>query len=120
MSRNRSWTTVFRLNGGLEGRKSKRRVAVVLVVVVAVDAAAVFGFAFLSVDGEFGGGILLVPGDEARRRDEHAARSACARPPCPENATGFHRVHASMDAHWVADLQVFEDATLWGRVIMIG
>ena len=68
---------------------------VVRVVVVAVDVAAVFDFAFEAVDGEiqaaeaagfigfldavdgeFGGGILLMLGDEARGGDEHAARTA--------------------------------------------
>ena len=68
---------------------------VVRVVVVAVDVAAVFDFAFEAVDGEvqaaeasgfvglldavdgeFGGGIFLMLGDEARRGDEHAARTA--------------------------------------------
>ena len=68
---------------------------IVRIVVVAVDVAAVFDFAFEAVDGEvqaaeasgFVGfldavdgqlrcGILLMLGDEARRGDEHAARTA--------------------------------------------
>ena len=68
---------------------------VVRVVVVAVDVAAVADFAFEAVDGEvhpaeatgfvgllnavdgeFGSGVLLVLRHEARRLDEHAARTA--------------------------------------------
>jgi hypothetical protein len=64
----------------------------VRVVVVAVDVAAVFDIAFQpmhgeveaaqaagfvglfdAADGEFGGGVLLVLGNEARRLHEHAA-----------------------------------------------
>ncbi len=67
----------------------------VRVVVVAVDVAAVADVAFQPVhgevevaqaasfvglldaaDGEFGGRVLLVPGDEARRLHEHAAGAA--------------------------------------------